>query len=223
MSALGRHLAEGLDLVTGVRIGGLTRAGHGWTLQGEDGTDHGHFDRVLLALPAPQAAPLLAEAPALQARAQAARMVACQALMLGFDAPLDLPFDGVRVADGPLAWIARDSTKPGRPPGERWVVHATPAHSADFLEEDQQATAARLLAAFQQVTGVTATPGHAVAHHWRFARPADDRVTGPRAVFDPTLNLGIAGDWLVGARVEAAWQSGAALAGRVLGRLVPVA
>ncbi|MEC7946305.1 MAG: FAD-dependent oxidoreductase [Myxococcota bacterium] len=220
MSRLGRHLAEGLSLESGVRITALERAGHGWTLRDADGADRGHFDRVLVAVPAPQAAPLLAVAPDLAAQAAAAPMVACQALMLGFDAPLDLPFDGVRVSGGPLAWIARDSTKPGRPAGERWVVHATPDHSATHLEEDGEATVARLLAAFQERTGVTASPTHAVAHRWRFARPAADRVDGPRALYDPALHVGAAGDWLVGARVEAAWQSGAALAGHVLGRLV---
>lgn len=220
MSRIGRHLAEGLDLETGVRITELERAGHGWTLRDSGGDDRGHFDRVLLAVPAPQAVPLLSAAPALSARAASARMVACQALMLAFDAPLELPFDGVRVRGGPLAWLARDTTKPGRPSGERWVVHATPAHSAAHLEESPESAATRLLAAFQSLTGVTATPRRAVAHRWRFARPADDRVEGERAHFDPDLNLGMAGDWLVGARVEGAWQSGAALAGRVLGRLL---
>jgi len=176
---------------------------------------------VLLAVPAAQAAPLLAAAPALQARAAAAPMVSCQALMLAFAHPLDLPYDGVRVDGSPLAWLARDSSKPGRPPGERWVAHASPADSEAHLEDDNPTTAARLLAAFRAATGTDAEPVHAVAHRWRYARPAEDRVAGPRALYDPDLHIGMAGDWLVGARVEAAWQSGAALAGQVMGRLVP--
>ena len=219
MSRIGRHLAEGLDLETGSHITAVERAGRGWTLRDADGAGRGHFDRVLIAVPGPQAVPLLAAAPQLAERAGAAPMVACQSLMLGFPDPLDLPFDGARLAGGPLAWIARDSDKPGRPPGERWVVHATPTHSALHLEDDAEATVARLLAAFQSWTGVTAAPAHAVAHRWRFARPAADRLCGPRSLYDPALHIGAAGDWLVGARVEAAWQSGAALAGQVLCRL----
>jgi predicted NAD/FAD-dependent oxidoreductase len=54
----------------------------------------------------------------------------------------------------------------------------------------------------------------AEAHRWRYALA--DGEAGPEFAWDPGLQLGLAGDWLRGARVEDAWLSGTALAGAVL-------
>lgn len=216
MSALGRHLAAELTLETGVRISQLEGGPGGWTLRDDQGGDRGTYDSVLLAVPAPQASPLLTEAPQLAQIAQAGDMVPCQALMLAFDRPLGLPFDGVEIAGGPLAWIARDSSKPGRPPGACWVVHADPDSSEVMLEASPEDAVAFLLSAFQEAVGTAQVPVHAVHHRWRFARPRAHRLPGRRAVYDPSLQLGLAGDWLVGARIEGAWQSGVSLARLVL-------
>ena len=58
---------------------------------------------------------------------------------------------------------------------------------------------------------------YAAAHRWRYAR-----VTGALghpflSSVDGTLHLG--GDWCIGARIEAAWQSGTAIADDILARV----
>ena len=98
------------------------------------------FDALVLAVPAPQAVPLLApHSPALAGLAALARMRAAWALMLRYDAPLDLHFDAAFVNHGPLRWVARDSHKPGRGPGETWLLHATPQWSEAHLEDTPEA------------------------------------------------------------------------------------
>jgi predicted NAD/FAD-dependent oxidoreductase len=62
--------------------------------------------------------------PDLVALAGRAVMRACWALMLRFGAPVDLPFDAAFVNQGPLRWIARNSSKPGRSGEEMWLLHA---------------------------------------------------------------------------------------------------
>jgi hypothetical protein len=215
MSALGRHLARGLRLHTSVRITGLSEGAAGWELTDENGGAHGSFDQVVVAVPAPQAVPLLAARPALQERAARAELLPCQALMVAFAAPLGLDWAAAELAGGPLAWVARDSSKPGRPPGEVWVAHSSPEHAAAHLEDDPETTRARLLQAFRELTGCQQPPLWSTAHRWRYARPAAAAPGGPSSALDD--GLGICGDWLVGPRVEAAWCSGRALAGRILG------
>lgn len=217
MSALGRHLAADLPVQLGVRIESLARIGHSWHLSDSHGGTHGDFDRVVLAIPAPQAVPLLEVTPTLADAAADVEMVPCHALMLRFDRPLDLPWDGVRVAEGPLAWIAHDSSKPGRSCPGSYVAHSRPAAAWDMVEQPAPEVAAALIRAFRAATGVAASPVHGVVHRWRYARPALDRMAGPHCLFDRDLGIGACGDWLVGARVEGAWLSGTAMAERLLG------
>jgi predicted NAD/FAD-dependent oxidoreductase len=216
MSALGRHLAGGLSVRTQTRVVAAQRLRAGWRLVDAGGASLGPFDQLVVAVPAPQAVPLLQASPELQAVAAAAEMVPCQALMLRFEDPPRLPFEGARVVDDVVAWIAHDSSKPGRPTPGCWVVHGTPMDCARHLEEPLDQIATRLARRFRALTGVEASPAHAIAHRWRYARPAADRVPGSGCRLDPDLRVGVCGDWLVGARVEGAWLSGRALADRIL-------
>lgn len=174
------------------------------------------FDAVLVTAPAPQATALLAAEPQLQERLGAVRMLPCVALMLDFDAPLDVAWDAARVEQDPvLAWAARDVSKPGRARGERWVLHATPAWSeAHFADE---ATSAELLAAFAAISLTRSVPRLAVRHGWRFARvdqPLDVPFLGAA-----DGRLAFAGDACLGARVEDAWRSGSAAGAQLAARL----
>ncbi len=174
------------------------------------------FDAVLVTAPAPQAADLLAAEPLLQERLGSVRMLPCVALMLGFDAPLDIAWDAARVEQDPvLAWVARDGAKPGRARGERWVLHATPAWSdAHFADE---ATSAELLSAFATLSGSRAVPGLVVRHGWRFARVEQPLDVPFLAAADG--RLAFAGDACLGARVEEAWRSGSAAGTQLAARL----
>ena len=67
-----------------------------------------------------------------------------------------------------------------------------------------------LLREFSLATVTTGLqPIGAEAHLWRYALSAG---IGDGALWNPGLNLGACGDWLLGPRVECAWLSGKALA-----------
>jgi renalase len=214
MNALARDLATPLDVRTGVRVERVHREQGAWRLTSEKGEDLGRFARVAVAVPAPQAVPLLAEAPALAARVTGVGMEPCWAVMARFAEPLPLAVDGAFVHGAPLSWAARDSAKPGRAPGERWVLHATPEFSRAHLEETPETVAPLLLEAWRQAAGVKVAPVEAVAHRWRYAQAESALSEG--ALFDAGLGLGVCGDWCAGSRVEGAWRSGVALARALL-------
>ena len=120
--------------------------------------------------------------------------------------------------DDPLAWIAQDSGKPGRPAGDAvsWVAQAGQGFSAEHLEEDPVAIAALMLPLLCDRLGVSPdTVVHAAAHRWRYARVAAP--LGQPFLRDPDATLYLGGDWCIGPRVEAAWTSGAAIADDLLG------
>jgi predicted NAD/FAD-dependent oxidoreductase len=110
----------------------------------------------------------------------------------------------------------RDGSKPGRPGGECWVLHAGPGWSREHLEQDKSFVPAPLLDVFAQVTGVLAKPVHTVAHRWRYALP-EEPLTLPY-LHDEALGIAACGDWCGGPRVEGAWLSGVALARALLAR-----
>lgn len=214
MTAPARHLADGLPLSAQTTIQTLHCGPDGWCLSSiEQGVLATRFDAILLAVPAPQAEPLLrVPAPRLAALAGRAVMRGSWALMLRYDAPLTLAFDAAFVNAGPLRWVARDNSKPGRGPQETWLLHASATWSEAHIEDSPEAVAAALLQAFIKL-GAPA-PQAWTAHRWRYAdtEPALDNV----CTWDADLRIGLCGDWLNGGKVEGAWQSGQRLAEQLM-------
>ena len=221
MSALARHLAEGLDLRANTRVTRLEREGSQWRLWGEDALapgpalDLGTYDRVAAALPPVQAAPLLEGAPALALLAAQVQLDPCIAVLAAFEQPLEPGFDAARVQGGPLSWAARNSSKPGRGLQETWVLHAAAAWSLAQLEDPPEKQGPALLQAFAQVADrALPEPCLLQVHRWRYAQ-APASPPGLACLFDAAAGLGACGDWCGTPRVEGAALSGLALADRL--------
>jgi predicted NAD/FAD-dependent oxidoreductase len=209
-----RAMAQPLDVRWGVRAEALSRDGEAWRVT----SDNGIFSaaKVLLAVPAEQAAALLADAaPDFAALAGSVISAPCWAVMAGFSGRLPIAADTFRSDAGPVSWAARNSAKPGRGGAETWVIHASPARSRDIVDWPKAQVAEALLADFFAATGIDAVvPEHCDAHRWLYAQPR--ALPGEGAHFDAALGIGIAGDWLHSPRVEGAFFSGRALAAQVL-------
>ncbi len=217
MSAIARHLSRDLTFHPSSRVAALRRGDRGWSVELDSKRSFGGYDAVIVAVPAPQAVPLLESAAhgAMVARARDVTMSPCHAMMLAFDAPVELPWDAALVEGSPIAWIARNASKPGRGDAETFVIHSDPAWSASRLEEASDRLMTELVEALERLIARPLPRAvHADLHRWRFAQaptPSDEM-----AAWDEERGIGLCGDWMCGARVEAAWQSGAALAAAVL-------
>ena len=217
MNALAKHLAADLNVQVGVQIAGLLRDDHGWHIEAPGLSENVLVDFVVLAIPPVQAISLLSSAPDITKRLGDVGMSPCWAAMLGFDKPLDLPFDAAKVDEGPVAWLARNSSKPMRTASESWVLHAEPSWTNEHLEAAPDDILRSLIDRFCTLTETSISPTYAKAHRWRYALAS--RPLGEACLFEQDLMLGLCGDWCLAGRVEAAFQSGTALAGRILGNL----
>lgn len=182
------------------------------------------FDHVLLAVPSVQAVPLLLPVHEAWARlASAARMRGSWALMVRAEPALALPFDAAFVNGGALRWVACDSSKPGRPATQTWLLHSEAEWSDAHLEHDPEEVAQILWHALgdRLVAHGHARPpelgqaglSHSI-HRWRYADTVPP--LGQEAAWCARTGLGLCGDWLGSGKVEGAWLSGRALAVQVL-------
>lgn len=215
MTAPARLIADELNLSTSHTVNRICRVRDQWQVAfAEELSVRQGFDAVVLALPSPQAAALLAPVSAeLHEVATSTRMTASWALMCRFDQPLALDFDAAFVNTGLLRWVARDNHKPGRPDGETWLLHANAEWSERFVEVTPEAAAKAMIDAFIEIGGTQ--PNEWSAHRWRYADVVAD--SGPGFNWKQTSGLGLCGDWLNGGKVEGAWLSGLALAEAMLG------
>ncbi len=222
MTAPARALAAGKTVTTECLVAALGRDGNGWSVHGPKGplvtAGNGRFDALVLAVPAPQAAPLAASAEVDLPALERVRYAPCWALMLAFDEPVAAPDRSARGIDDMIGWFARDASKPRRSGrGETFVVHATADWSRANLERSHEDVAAELTARFLGLTGIRKPPTFTVAHRWRYALV--EASAGAPCLWDPRSRLGACGDWCLGPRVEAAFDSGEAVAETIIAAL----
>ncbi|MES2511182.1 MAG: FAD-dependent oxidoreductase [Pseudomonadota bacterium] len=235
MNALVRHWAAPLDSaqrllvntqVTRIEADKLdpTR----WQVQtegsGAGSRVHSGFDSIVLAIPVAQAKALLLSSQTGQGLIDAAAAVTvapCWTLMLAFPqaiqpnlAHLGPHWNAARSTHHRVAWLARESSKPGRSPIERWTVQASPDWSERHIEDDDERVKAKLLKAFTEVTGIRATPAHAEVHRWRYAQTMEP--LGKTHLWDARSGIGVCGDWCIGHRVEDGFISGLEMALAIL-------
>ena len=222
MNALVRHWAEPLADAGLVHfnssVKALRRHGDQWQVISASDKLLGTFDTIVLAIPNVQAAYLLRQSglPAAQCSALAATeavlVAPCWTLMLAY--PLVQPglaqvgpqWNVAQSTHHRIAWVARESSKPGRSPIERWTVQASAVWSQEHVQDDEARVEAKLHKAFAELTGIRTEPGFSQLHLWRYAKTL--KPAGQAFFWDAQLNIGLCGDWLLGHRVEDAFVSG---------------
>jgi predicted NAD/FAD-dependent oxidoreductase len=195
-----------------------------WQLRAEDSAGGqvvlGGFDRVVLAQPHLQAHDLLlasGHAPHLRQALAPVQVAPCWTLMVAYPNAMQPglshfgpQWNAARSTHHRISWLARENSKPGRERVERWTIQASPAWSTRHLEDDAERVKAKLLKGFAEITGIRATPAHAVVHRWRFAQT--QQPLGRPFIYDDELGIGLCGDWCLGHRVEDAFVSGLEMA-----------
>jgi hypothetical protein len=141
----------------------------------------------------------------------------CWTLMLAFPqavqpglTTLGPQWNAARSTHHRIAWLTRESSKPGRNAVERWTVQASAAWSQEHVQDDEARVTAKLIKAFAEVTGIRAQPTFTQAHRWGYAQT--EKPLGVSHLWDAKQHIGVCGDWCLGHRVENAFVSGLELA-----------
>ncbi len=216
MNALAAHLAQGLDVRTGIDVAPLAAGSAPYALESVTGEALGPFDLVVSTAPTHQTE-LLFRAAADGAVLPTARMKPRHALMLAYEGSWDAPWIAARVKDGPLRWIAIDSTKPGRAAeGTTLVAHTRSPWSREHDETPAEQLAPMLLDHLRAALPVEiGEPVVMKAHRWRSALVQGGDRPGPWMAACGTLAA--TGDWAAASRVEEVCLAALDLAARIGG------
>ena len=213
-------LGRDINIMQAVEITHIKTANTGLEFHDADGLV-ASCDQTIITAPAPQTAKLLWHiAPALALTADAVKFAPCWTAMFGFNDPSQLPQtpQPMRFRDSPIAFASWEARRPSSDASNHALtLQASAEWSQAHLEDDSDEAMAALLDALGVAVGEAfPTPDYAAAHRWRYAKvmtPAD-----PEAPCVASCGrIAIAGDWMIGARVEAAFISGQNAASRLVG------
>lgn len=186
-----------------------------------DGT-FGPFDGVIVSAPAPQTADILRPLAPRYAPIDEVVMAPCWAVMAAFEKPLPTGFDAMLHPCAEISWAARSTQSNDmfhRRTPDPWVLHASPNWSRAHLEEDKDRVIEKLLTVLRDASGIKLPELHSVqAHRWRYART--EVPLGISHLNGMNGRVIAAGDWCLGARVEAAWRSGQSAAHAMIETLI---
>jgi predicted NAD/FAD-dependent oxidoreductase len=209
MNALAAHLAEPFDVRTETKVSKIV-VGDEWQLTTETGKTF-QGDALILTPPAPQSLALLGD------HEIASGLIGidydpCFALLVTLEGPGKIPSPGyVRPQSGPIEWIA-DNTQKGVSRGSAALtIHARADFSRLHLEELTESVAKLLLDAAQPWLEGSVTAWH--LHRWRYSKPV--AAMEQSCLF--SKRLAIAGDGFAAPRIEGAFLSGLAAAGKIAG------
>jgi len=215
MNAFAKHIAQGLDIKRPIRIAAIGKQNQQWQLVDDGGNDQGVFDWVILATPAEQAADIIPTTLPCYQQIKQVEMQACFSLMLGFDKPLDLPFDAALVHNMDISWVSVNSAKPQRQTPTSLLINSTNKWADDHIDDNRDEIMAYLCEKTSHVIGQNASKAsHKTVHGWRYANMPKQK--GETHIFDATNNLALCGDYFIQGRVEAAFTSGYGLAQQLL-------
>lgn len=195
MSALTGAMTDGLDVIYDRSIDALAPV-----LE--------RVDHVVIAVPAPDAAALVAHVPGLAARISPVVMKPSWTVMAAFEDRVAARFDAAFIHGSPLGWIARNSSKPKRDwKVDTWVLQATTNWSEAHVDDRPDDVGAFLMEAFEDLVRAGLPRAfYATVHRWRYATADPPLALG--AIHDPDARITVCGDWCKGSRIEDAFLSG---------------
>ncbi|WP_428030000.1 NAD(P)/FAD-dependent oxidoreductase [Ancylobacter sp.] len=201
MNAITGHLAEALDIRVGTQVAPLAFGMAPHALSSVTGERLGMFDLVVSTAPAHQSRSLFGAALR-GAGLPEAVMKPRHTLMVAIDRRWEQDWIAARVMDGPLRWIAVDSSKPGRADDVTTLVAQTRSRwSRPLADTPAELLAPLLLHALREALPFDLPlPSLVKAHRWRSALVADTARPGPWIAPDGTLAA--SGDWATASRIE---------------------
>ena len=213
MSSLPAKLGEGLHIRQAINVERIIQDQDFWSIY--TNVDVIRARNVVITTPAPQIPDLIGVDHPLSERLSVVKMSPCITLMAAFTGTYECGLHNISKTEGNLAWIAKNSSKPGRTGADCWVAQASTSWSEDRIDAPTEEIEKSLLSMLCGEIGVHPEAARYLeVHRWKYANVATP--LGVPYLNDATSSLFLGGDWCLGPRVESAWKSGQALAHAII-------
>jgi len=207
MNNLCKYIAQDLNILLGKQVKSINFDDKKWSLKTVEDEIFNNFDYLILAIPSHQVINLLPKNFKYLDIISSIRMSGCFTLMLGFKEKLSIEFGAALVKESNISWISVNSSKPERPKGFSLIVNSSNKWADENIEEELEIIKEKMITSLRQIIDFDISNLSCQnIHRWRYANAA--LRTGDKSLFDPNLNLGVCGDWLISGRVENAFLSG---------------
>ena len=222
MTAIAKHLAQGLDVRVNAKVTRVQTEGAGWVVTTE-AAERFVSRALLLTPPVPQSLQLLAAGAVslperIRGDLEQIEYEPCLAVLAQLSEPSLIPAPGGLWFPGePISWMADNRAKGVSPgPGAAITIHAGPQFSRAHWETPTDEVTAALLAAAAPWLG--SRPVQTQLHCWRYSKPSRLHPDRCLSLQEPAP-LVFAGDAFGGPRVEGAVLSGLAAGAMLAGTL----
>jgi predicted NAD/FAD-dependent oxidoreductase len=213
MNAVGKHLAQGLDVHTGALVTAASRRDGLWSLKVEGAEDvEARF--LLMTAPAAQSRAILDAGgyvwpPEVSQALHGVNYVKMLTVLALLDGPSGLPEPGVLEPAGgePVVWVSDNAMK-GVSAVPALTIHSGAEFGQRFFDSPDEVRLPLLLASIQHHLSANVT--RTQVHRWRYAFRRDG-ISGP-CLAAPETGVWFAGDAFIDERVEGAALSGLAAA-----------
>lgn len=218
MTSLPKLLSEKLDIRLGWQLTSLRVLPKRIHLQSELG-DVLECDHVLLTAPAPQTVELLKPQepfwnPPAWGLLQSVEYHPCIAVMLSLDRQSAIPPPGgAFVREGIFRWVADNKLK-GISPTPSLTLHCAPEFSREWYERTDEEIATVVLEAAREWIGRASVLEYQI-RRWKYSQPVAP-LKESHLVLSEEPGVLVAGDSLLGSKVEGAFLSGLRAAERLL-------
>jgi len=213
MSSFPAKLGEGLHIRQAINVERIIQDQEFWSIY--TNVDVIRARNVVITAPAPQIPDLIGVDHPLSERLSVVKMSPCITLMAAFTGAYGCDLHNISKTEGNLAWIAKNSSKPGRTGADCWVAQASTSWSEDRIDAPTEEIEKSLLSMLCGEIGVHPEAARYLeVHRWKYANVATP--LGVPYLNDATSSLFLGGDWCLGPRVESAWKSGQALAHAII-------
>lgn len=219
-SALTRTLLSECKLCTSTQVGYIWPEKNRVLIRNSQGESLGHFDRVVIATPALQAAKLLEAIPRFSKKARSINYESSWMVVVKIKVVEATPVDIISGDHPILSRCIKNCAKPGRLKTngyETWVLEANSLWSKEHINADKELVASVLYSTFSKLV-----PGsHAEVcrvHRWLYS---SHKSLNEGYLWDTSTNIGACGDWLSSGQLQGAWDSANLLANRLISEINP--
>ena len=206
MNQICKHLAKDLDVKKNTKIIAINGQDK-WQLTDTEGKLYPDFDWVVSTIPAPQAHEIVPACFRYHRNMSAIKMEPCFALMLGLDDMIALDFEAAHITNSDLSWMAINSSKPGRGEAKTLVIHSSKEYAKSAINSSSAEVMQHLLSEASRVMGVDLNGAeHKAIQRWLYASNENEEPTAT-VFLDHEHKLAVCGDWVLGGRIESAFNS----------------